>query len=258
MVLWIALWGSWVWISYESISNEITTVYDNMEYDYIIVGGGTAGCVLANRLSFNQSVTVLLIEAGRLFGPLSIIPVTTTMMQGTNVDWSFKTVPQKYSSKGLFNNQQILPRGKGLGGSSQLNYMLHFDGNERDFNEWESKIGKLWGFDELKKYINDLYGNCAIKNANSLEENCSVDEFEKSIADVRELSEFNLANILEDAGTELDYDGENITIHVAKYNIKNGKRYSVFHQYLQPIYNRPNLHILTNTRVHKVSFIAYL
>lgn len=102
------------------------------------------------------NVTVLLIEAGTTFGPLSIIPLLTTFQQNTTVDWAFRTVPQQYSSAGFVNRQQVLPRGKGLGGSSQLNYMLHYgDDMETEFDKLEAFAGSLWGRANLMKYLSE-------------------------------------------------------------------------------------------------------
>lgn len=228
----------------------------------ILVGGGTAGCVLANRLTENKSNSVLLIEAGRNFGPLSILPVSATLMQGTNVDWSLKTINQKYSSKGLFDNQQLWPRGKGLGGSSQLNYMIHFDGDERDFNLWEKKTGPLWNYQNINKYLMKFYncGSYQTKSAHLLNEeteSCLLNDLNKNFMTFNELSDSKLGEIFIQSGLEINSNNynENILINIAKYNIKNGMRYGVYHQYIQPIFKRSNLHILTNTRVHKASLI---
>lgn len=244
------------------------------------MGAGTAGCVLANRLSENSNNKILLIEAGNTFGPLSTIPIAATLMQGTSIDWSFKTISQQYSSKGLFNNQQILPRGKGLGGSSQINYLLHYDGKESDFDLWEKYAGELWSYKNLKNYLikDKFQKNCndeiqsKIKSSLSNDENVCYVKNEKStkydeqiIYDYNELNDLKLGDILIEAGNELKYeiDEDNyfrldederikIGIKLASYNVKNGKRFGVYQQYLQSIFNRTNLHIMMNTRVHKV------
>lgn len=102
------------------------------------------------------NVSVLLIEAGNEFGPLSIVPLLTTLQQNTSVDWAFRTVPQKFSSNGFVNQQQLLPRGKGLGGSSQLNYLLHYmDDIGREFDKWETFAGSEWGRANLMRYLSE-------------------------------------------------------------------------------------------------------
>ncbi|XP_052890507.1 neither inactivation nor afterpotential protein G [Anopheles moucheti] len=148
----------WIWLGMETIPNQIRDphILRERSFDYIIVGAGTAGCVLANRLSENPNVTVLLIEAGDTFGAASIIPLISTAMQGTKYDWALRTTPQKYSSHGLGNNQQLLPRGKGLGGSGQINYMLHFTGIPEDFERWEQLGARDWNWHAMKPYLDKL------------------------------------------------------------------------------------------------------
>lgn len=140
------------------------------------MGAGTAGSVLANRLSANANVSVLLIEAGDVFGAASVVPLLATTLQQTSSDWAFRTTPQKYSSRGLINNvscfpatnvvardclplfsqQQFLPRGRGLGGSGQINYMLHFTGTGEDFERWE-RLGAIgWGYEAMKPYLDGI------------------------------------------------------------------------------------------------------
>lgn len=234
------------------------------------MGGGTAGSVLANRLTSNPNINVLLIEAGSTFGPLSILPIASTLLQGTNVDWSFKTIPQIYSSKGLFDRQQILPRGKGLGGSSQINYMLHFDGVREDFDLWAAKAGTAWSYEKIKKYLDDKGGCSGLDHPTMYTETdfcLKKSEIEKSIVDYNDLSDLNLGTKLMKAGEELNFrhnqeDDEDdddeifneIEVNIARYNIKNGMRFGVYHQHLKKAFHRPNLHILTNTRVHKILF----
>ncbi len=102
-------------------------------FDYIIVGAGSAGCVLANRLSEESTVQVLLIEAGAPDKKLEIqIPGAYSKLNHSSVDWGFYTQPQEH-----VNNRKIyIPRGKTLGGSSATNAMAYVRGNKEDFNEW--------------------------------------------------------------------------------------------------------------------------
>lgn len=97
-------------VSYDFIIGEVK-VFDIKstlsQYNSIAVGAGTAGSVLANRLSANSNVSVLLVEAGDVFGAASIVPLFSTAMQQTKYDWAFRTTPQKYSSHGLINNVSL-------------------------------------------------------------------------------------------------------------------------------------------------------
>lgn len=94
----------WLYLSTEKIPNLISLdEAHKFTYDYIIVGGGTAGCILASRLSQNAAVSVLLIEAGSTFSPLAMVPLLTSQQQKTPNDWSLGTVSQKHSSFGFID-----------------------------------------------------------------------------------------------------------------------------------------------------------
>lgn len=97
----IALLGFWIYLSTEQISNLVSIEQAvAMDFDFIIVGGGTAGCVLANRLSENPDINVLLIEAGNIFSPMAMVPLLASQQQKTAADWQLETTPQKHSSIG--------------------------------------------------------------------------------------------------------------------------------------------------------------
>ncbi|KAI0770549.1 GMC oxidoreductase [Fomes fomentarius] len=120
-------------------------------YDYIIIGGGTAGCVLASRLSEDRGATVLLLEAGesnegKLF---SRIPLAFERMLGSPHDWGYRTTPQK-----TFGDRTIeMPRGKLLGGTSSINAMIYHQSDPEDFDAWEKKGATGWGYDNMKKFV---------------------------------------------------------------------------------------------------------
>lgn len=100
----VTLFALWWYFLYDKVENSITIDEAKMQkFDFVIIGGGTAGSVLANRLSSNENVSVLLIEAGNTFGLLSQIPLLATQMQKTRTDWQFSTTSQVYSSKGCIN-----------------------------------------------------------------------------------------------------------------------------------------------------------
>lgn len=94
----------WIYLSSETLNNLINIDEAvKSDFDYVIVGGGTAGCVLANILSEHVENRVLLIEAGGMFGPLAMIPLLSLQQQQTQVDWQLRTAPQQYSSFGFYN-----------------------------------------------------------------------------------------------------------------------------------------------------------
>jgi choline dehydrogenase len=105
-----------------------------MQYDYIIVGAGSAGCVLANRLTEDPSCRVLLVEAGGKANFQTSIPGAYAVLHNTAVDWAFWTEPQPL----LGNRKLFIPRGKALGGCSSTNAMAYVRGNAEDYNGWDS------------------------------------------------------------------------------------------------------------------------
>ncbi|EIM79458.1 GMC oxidoreductase [Stereum hirsutum FP-91666 SS1] len=121
------------------------------EYDYVIVGGGTAGCVLASRLSEDAGTTVLLIEAGNSHEKeyLTRIPLAWPKLLKSRVDWDYETTPQKHA------NDRVLPipRGKVVGGTSSINALLFQHCAPEDFDEWVKLGAEGWSYEELRPYI---------------------------------------------------------------------------------------------------------
>lgn len=119
-------------------------------FDYVIVGGGSAGCVLASRLSENPDVTVLLLESGgRDDHPDLAVPPAWPSLWGSNVDYSYNTVPQEAAGGGAHN----WPRGHTLGGSSSINAMVHLRGHRNDFDTWAQVAGESWSYDAVLPYF---------------------------------------------------------------------------------------------------------
>ncbi|XP_015123344.1 neither inactivation nor afterpotential protein G isoform X1 [Diachasma alloeum] len=201
--------------------------YPEDRYDYIVVGAGTAGCVVASRLSELPNKSVLLVEAGGYFNWLSTVPLAAPLMQGTAVDWAYKTETQYYASRGFVKHQASWPRGKGLGGSGQMNFLLHSFGKPEDYRQWPTG----WSYHNLAPYFDKVSRIMGVPGI-------PVEgELTKIFMGIR-TSQFNGDVIIENA--------EN--------TIKRGKRFSTYHAYLQPAWNRNNLHILPETLVAKILF----
>src|SRR5215813_9054593 len=120
-------------------------------YDYVIVGAGSAGCVLAARLSENPSANVLLLEAGPPDTADEIhIPAALNLLFQSTYDWGFRTVPQDRAA----GQSVYWPRGKVIGGSSSINAMIYIRGNKYDYNTWRDEYGcDGWGYNDILPYF---------------------------------------------------------------------------------------------------------
>ncbi|CAK9805393.1 Glucose dehydrogenase [FAD, quinone] [Anthophora plagiata] len=123
------------------------------EYDFIIVGAGSAGCVLANRLSEMKNWKILLLEAGIEEPLVADIPAFASMLQASNIDWMYRTQPEQHSCRSRRGGSCAWARGKVMGGSSTINYMIYIRGNPRDYDEWAEKGNHGWSYEEVLPYF---------------------------------------------------------------------------------------------------------
>lgn len=218
-------------------------------YDYIIVGGGSAGCAIAARLSEDPTVRVALLEAGkRDHNPLIHIPSGAVALVPTKIDnWRFETVPQP----GLKGRVGYQPRGKVLGGSSSINAMVYTRGQHEDYDAWAAAGNPGWSHDDVLPYfkraehneriVDDYHGQGGPLNvAESRNNHPAADAFIEAGVECqqRHNTDFNGA----------DQEG------VGRYQVTqvHGMRCSAAKAYLEPIQGRENLEIITRTRVLKV------
>ncbi|XP_026850397.1 neither inactivation nor afterpotential protein G [Drosophila persimilis] len=216
----------------ESIPNVLAPAERQFAFDYVIVGAGTGGSTLTSLLAKHSNGSVLLIEAGSVFGLLSRIPLLTTFQQKGINDWSFLSVPQIHSSRGLIEQRQCLPRGKGLGGSANLNYMLHFDGHGPDFDAWH-QLHNLseWSWAHMGRFM-----------AAATAKPCDMFEIPRGYS--------TLTDALEDAQSQ--FADKPWVFRRSRYNIKNGLRHSVVQQFLQPVLKNANLRLLPEALVKRI------
>ncbi|MCY4171087.1 MAG: choline dehydrogenase [Bacteroidetes bacterium] len=125
-------------------------------FDYVIVGAGAAGCVVAHRLSEDPQVRVLLLEAGPPDkSPLIHMPAGFAKLTGKNVNWCFKTVPQRH----LNNREMHYPQGRTLGGSTSINAMIYIRGHRLDYEEWKDLGCSGWGYEDVLPYFKKSENN---------------------------------------------------------------------------------------------------
>jgi choline dehydrogenase len=137
------------------------TAPDRAEYDYVIVGAGSAGCTLAGRLSEDPSMRVLLLEAGSAKVPLvARIPAAFSKLFRTRYDWAYETEPEPE----LAGRRLFMPRGKMLGGSSAMNAMIYIRGNPLDYDAWAASGARAWSYAEVLPFFLKAEDQCRGKS----------------------------------------------------------------------------------------------
>jgi choline dehydrogenase len=213
--------------------------------DIVIVGAGSAGCVLANRLSEDPDVRVLLLEAGpKDRSPNIKIPAAFAKQFHTKLDWDYVTEPEPH----VDGRELYVPRGRSLGGSSSMNAMLYVRGRPLDYDLWERQGARGWGWDDVLPYFLRSERNCR-----------GASEFhgadgELVVSEQRSPRRFcrTLLEATEAAGIPriADYNGpEQDGVAWFQVNQKAGRRWSAADAFLRPALSRENLEVVTGAHV---------
>ena len=219
-------------------------------FDYIIVGGGSAGCVLANRLTEDGKFNVCLLEAGSDNNSMLVKTpgAFSAFMFLKKFNWSFDAKPRKDIRNG---DPLFVPRGRGLGGSSATNAMLYIRGQKQDYDHWAELGNEGWSFDDILPYFkksetnsrgeSELHGGAGPLQVT---DRPAFYEISKRYIEASQQAGFKVTD---------DFNGSDQEgVGYYQCTIKDGKRCSAAHAYLLPVMSRPNLTVLTHAQVSKV------
>lgn len=229
------------------------TPEDNEDFDFIVVGAGSAGCVVANRLTEISHWKVLLIEAGGNENFFSDVPIFAPFLSLTPMNWGYNSEPEKRACRDLRGNVCFLPRGRVLGGSSVLNFLIYQRGHPDDYNDWVRMGNEGWSYTEILPYFKKS-------------ENIHIDELKNSsyhgiggYLDI-DYSPFYspLQTAFKKGGRELGYEwrdpnGEHVIgFSKPQATLRNGRRCSTSKAFLEPIRYRQNLKVTKYSTVTKI------
>ncbi len=217
-------------------------------YDYIVVGAGSAGCVLANRLSEDATVSVLLLEAGGDdTHPYVQIPIGVGKLHEHRMfDWGYNTAPEA----GMANREMVTLRGKVLGGSSSINMMAYTRGTPGDFDRWASGNAAGWSWNEVLPYFKRIEswegGETRLRGGSgpmAVEYAKTDDPIEPALLEAAKACGYPMT---------ADYNADGVGFGRTQFSIAKGRRASTARAYLLPVMNRPNLTVLTHAHARRV------
>ncbi|ODM98988.1 Glucose dehydrogenase [FAD, quinone] [Orchesella cincta] len=244
-----------MWMQFADVFYNFPFQKLDKSYDFIVVGAGSAGSAIAARLSEDPSVSVLLLESGGDPNPFSYIPAAVPYIAHELTEFPYTTVPQVNSAFGIINQSIPWPRGRGLGGSSNGNFMIYNRGNPRDYNRWAQISGdNRWSWENVLKFflkMEDYYGYWDGNGFHSKGGPVRIEPVRYTPGMDYVLAageEIGLPS--RDANTVVQTPG----ISPMDFNQKRGYRFSTYRAYILPNEKRPNFRILRYSQVVKINF----
>ncbi|XP_031786569.1 glucose dehydrogenase [FAD, quinone]-like [Nasonia vitripennis] len=225
-------------------------------YDFIVVGAGSAGCVVANRLTEIGNWKVLLLEAGDEEPTVAHVPAFANFLRKSSADWKYETQPEPMACRAYENNVCPIPRGKVMGGSSTINGLIYMRGNKEDYNDWESFGNPGWSYAEVLHYFKKSEDNL---NPDVVANNSGYHGTGGYLGVERYPYQDTNADVLINAFKEIGLlerdpnSAEQIGVGHVQVCARNGVRQSTNEAFITPIRaNRPNLFVKTNAFVTRV------
>ncbi|KAJ8917309.1 hypothetical protein NQ315_002327 [Exocentrus adspersus] len=224
----------------------------NATYDFIVIGSGPSGSVMANRLSEIPRWKVLLLEAGDEPSVITEIPFVSGALQFTNYNWGYKAEKQEGFCRGCSGGSLKWPHGKVLGGGTNINYMIQVRGNRIDYDRWAAMGNPGWSFDDVLPYF--LKSEDAHIEKQDEEYHRRGGYLSVSDVPVRTESVRAFVEAAQEAGHPyVDYNGKSqLGVSYVQGTLRNGRRCSAEKAFLRPVRSRKNLRILTKARVVQI------
>ncbi|XP_066960538.1 glucose dehydrogenase [FAD, quinone]-like isoform X2 [Macrobrachium rosenbergii] len=225
-----------------------------MTFPAVSVGAGSAGAVIANRLSENPYHTVLLLEAGGDETEISDVPALAGYLQLSKMDWQYKTEPQDSACLAMSGKRCNWPRGKVMGGSSVLNYMLYVRGNRKDYDHWADVGNYGWAYDDILYYFKKSEDNRNPYIARNVKYHSIGGYLTVQEAPWRT----PLATAFIEGGIELGYENRDYNAEfqtgfmIPQGTIRRGSRCSTSKAFIRPVRLRQNLHVAMHSFVTKI------
>ncbi|XP_023937296.2 glucose dehydrogenase [FAD, quinone] [Bicyclus anynana] len=227
---------------------------ETAEYDFIIVGAGSAGCVIANRLSEVKKWKILLLEAGPEQPDVTMVPSFAPTLKGSNIDWNFRTQPEELTCRSARGQSCSWTSGRTMGGSSSVNYLVYSRGNRLDYDTWAGLGNYGWSYSEVLPYFKKSENNRDVeasdKHYHAVGGPLNVERYPYT-----DINTIMLVDAFKEKGIPLkDLTApDNLGTGISLSTSKDGRRWSSNVAFIKPIReHRPNLDILVEARATKI------